>query len=90
MTLCHSDCSHIQKTYVFSIISIHKNDGVDLLLVVELDAERSVLMAESALLPILRADGAPRLNTMIPCISWMLSRGEKKEPGLPNKIYWGR
>jgi hypothetical protein len=43
MTLRRNDCSHIRKTYILDTISIHKIDGVDPLLVVELAAEQSAL-----------------------------------------------
>ena len=43
MTLHHNDSSHIRKTYILSNISIHKQGGVDQLLVVDLDAKQSAL-----------------------------------------------
>jgi hypothetical protein len=83
MTLCQSGSSHIRKTCILNIISIHKQGVVDRLLVVELDAKQSALVAESNRQPILRANRAPRPDTL-----HLLDegRGEKKEPVFPNEI----
>ena len=85
MTLHRSDCSHIWKTYILNIISIHKKHELDALLVAELDAEQSALDGRNCLATHW-ADGALR-SDIVPCLSWTWRRGEKKM-GLPNETCW--